>query len=321
VVTDHKLDLILQKNKITENINNKKADLEILEKKLTVDQVEKYRKDINILRDKSETLKKQIEKSNETELKNVNDLWVTFTHQRYRNTMLESLQRNSCKRCCLILCCQSYKIRPLYFKGNKWLLTQKSTDEPSNIRWENVPYSACRRRIRTFFAVIIAIIVILASFGIVIGTKYATMEINKTFNSEIDCSNIPDYTNTVEVIKEYTDNSILARQKVKTYCFCRNNLIKKGIPNTQEVILNGVTICADWVDKYLYTKSLVIGTFILVPLVNVILSVLLTKLTELERNKSVETSSTSNMWKSFLLQWINTVSQLFIKIFRRLLFY
>jgi hypothetical protein len=271
------------------------------------------RTEVNLLREKEDILRTQILKSNEDEMKTVDDMYMTFTHQKYRNYIMSNYSRSKCRRCCLICCCQSHKINHLYFK-NDWLVVQESTDEPSNIRWENVPYSTSRRCIRKFCAVLIAIIVILASFGIVIGTKYAQIEINKQIDVDVDCTFFPSNIEDSMVIAEV---DLSERARVYTNCFCRNLLIQKGVPETKNITIlyykqNSKTQisykpCDNWVDIYLYSQSLMIGTFMLVPFVNVILSILLAMLTELERNKSVSLSASSNMWKSFLLQLVNTV--------------
>jgi hypothetical protein len=146
----------------------------------------------------------------------------------------------------------------------------------------------------------------LASFGIVIGTKYAQMEIDKTFNSNVDCSFIS--YDLDEMIEEYNDNTITLRNKVKTYCYCQSYMFSNGISNTQSFTITGSQKpCYDWVEKYIYSQSLMVATFILVPFINVVLSILLRLLTEMERNKSVSINASSLMWKSFLLQFINTV--------------
>lgn len=198
----------------------------------------------------------------------------------------------------------------MYFSfRTKWLRIHDPADLPSDIRWQNVPYSSGRRFIRKFFSIIIALIVILASFGIVIGAKYAQMEIDKTFNSNVDCGFIS--YDLEEMTTEYNDDSITLRNKVKTYCYCQSYMFSNGITKTQTFGITGSTgsktPCYDWVEKYIYSQSLMVATFILVPFINVVLSILLRLLTEMERNKSVSINASSLMWKSFLLQFINTV--------------
>lgn len=211
----------------------------------------------------------------------------------------------------------------MYFSfRTKWLRIHDPVDLPTDIRWQNVPYSSGRRFIRKFFSIIIALIVILASFGIVIGAKYAQMEIDKTFNSNVDCGFIS--YDLEEMQNEYNDDSITLRNKVKTYCYCQSYMFSNGISKTQTFSISGSTgttgatgatvmktPCYDWVEKYIYSQSLMVATFILVPFINVVLSILLRLLTEMERNKSVSINASSLMWKSFLLQFINTVRNYF----------
>lgn len=159
---------------------------------------------------------------------------------------------------------------------------------------------------RKAIVIFIAIFILAASFGIVIGAKYAQKSIDEEFNTSIDCSFVT-YTDET-VLAEFTDDTIANRDKYLTYCFCRDNLINLGFDGTQELELGiGVKPCGTWLDLYIKSQSLMVGTIILVPFVNVILSIILAILTEMERNDSVSVNTTSSMWKSFLLQLINTV--------------
>jgi hypothetical protein len=144
-----------------------------------------------------------------------------------------------------------------------------------------------------------------APFGIVIGAKKAQLEIEKEFNDSVDCTYIT-YTEA-DVLAEYK-SSISAKEKVKTYCYCLKNLISKGIFKTRDLVLEtNLKPCQSWTDLYLKNQALLIGIIVLVPIVNTILSSLLFFLTTMERNKSVSLNVSSGMWKSFLLQLINTV--------------
>lgn len=303
VVTDKKLDLIIDKNKLMEKIKIKKTDLEVNQKDYTSEKIEKIRTEIAKLREEEEKIRHDIVQSNKTEMKIVNDVYVTFTKQETRDRINAGYKKGCCTRCCLICCCQRHRIQHLYYKDN-WLRIQESTDEPSNIRWENVPYSTCKRCIRKTFSIIIAIIIMLASFGIVIGEKYAQEDINSHFDPNVNC----EYVNPTEasVLLEFTDTSISANSRVNTFCFCRSKLISSGLTATENYTISNIYVCKDWLTMYLYSESLTAATFILVPTVNVILTVLLNILTEFERNKSVSVYVSSSMWKSFLLQLINT---------------
>lgn len=171
--------------------------------------------------------------------------------------------------------------------------------------WKNIPYSSVKRYLRKCSVLFIAILILAISFGIVIAAKYAQESINTQFNTSIDCSFVT-YTNAT-VLAEYNNSKISDADKYLTYCFCRDNLASIGFTLTEKIELSGVTVCKTWISLYLKSFSLLIGTSILVPVVNVILSTVLSIFTEMERNKSVSENITSNMVKSFSLQMINTV--------------
>jgi len=164
---------------------------------------------------------------------------------------------------------------------------------------------------------LIAVIILAASLGIVIGSKYAQKSIEKDFNTSIDCSFVK-YTEE-SVLEEFIDDSISNRNKYLTFCFCKDKLASNGLSGTKNYDLgNGVKPCDKWTDLYLKSESLMIGTIILVPFVNIVLSAILSILTELERNESVSVNISSSMIKSFLLQLINTVLLIILIIIRLL---
>ncbi len=151
---------------------------------------------------------------------------------------------------------------------------QLSTDQPSNIRWENIPYSSGKRFCRKLFSVFLALLIIASTFGIVIAAHYIQRDINQSFNSDIDCTYYSGSTD-MQVYIEYTDPNITTRNKVLTYCFCINQLYSNGFSNTENVQILGVKPCADWVVLWLQNEGLNIGIIILVPTVNLILAFIL----------------------------------------------
>lgn len=113
ILTDHKLDLVLDKNKTVERMNNYRKDLELNEQFYNTYKIERIRKQINKLHEREKQLEKEIEKSNMIELKTVNDAYVTFSKQHYKETIYKVYNRNKCKRCCLFCSCMGYRIRHL----------------------------------------------------------------------------------------------------------------------------------------------------------------------------------------------------------------
>jgi hypothetical protein len=134
-------------------------------------------------------------------------------------------------------------------------------------------------------------------------------------SSDVDCTYL-NTDNPAELYQEYIDKTL--EKKIKTYCYCYKQFISIGPVDITNLVLtsNGNTFppCKDWLDLYIKSESLKYGIIILIPLVNFILSVILEcniclikDFTEFEKNKYLSSNMASNMWKSFILQAINTV--------------
>jgi hypothetical protein len=151
------------------------------------------------------------------------------------------------------------------------------TEQPSNIRWHNMPYSSCNRYTRKILAIILALIIILASFGIVIAAKYIQLQFKQKMSSDVDCTYLK--VDDAGLSHERFDNSLTNTEKIKTYCYCFNEFIKKGPLDVSNVSItyNGKTFtpCDQWVKLYLQSESLRYGVIVLIPIVNFILSVFL----------------------------------------------
>lgn len=149
--------------------------------------------------------------------------------------------------------------------------------------------------------------VIAASFVVVVLSKIAQRDLDNQFNSNVDCSFYKEVTQA-DVLVEYNDAKIDKNSRVKLYCFCYENLLSDGYGDTKNIVLDGTDIlpCKDWIEVWLKYESLNTAIIILVPTVNIVLTFVLSLLTELERNKSMSDSISSSMWKSFILQLINT---------------
>ena len=149
-----------------------------------------------------------------------------------------------------------------------------SPDEPSNIRWEYMTYSEVKRFFRRIFAIISALIVILASFGIVIAAKYAENAINKDLTQDIECKYVKYSEETV--IEEFTSTIIPDKKKFKLYCYCLDMLITKPteISTLKLTSKTGQKLepCKTWLTLYLQSKSLKIGIIVMIPVINIFLS-------------------------------------------------
>lgn len=283
MVTDSKLDLVEQSNKL--HSSKKQTNIKLVRLSEKIQESKKHPKEIK-------------------------EIYVTFTNQRYKNTFIELYSRNKCNRCCLICCCQKKKIEHLYFR-NKWLTVNGISDQPSNIVWENVSYSPCKRFWRKLLLWIVSIIILCLPFGLAVGAHYAENELNKKFNFNLDCSQIETNIDEVrEVIKEYTDAQIEKGEgdftkDPKLFCYC-HQIAEESYSKLSEPLVDNKKVCKEWRRLYLINLGLKIGIIVIVPVFNVIFSILLDIVSKFQRDKTLSQYYTSYMIKSFILQLINT---------------
>ena len=283
MVTDGKLELVEQSNKLhrSKKQNNKK-------------------------------LVRMSEKIHESKKlpKEIKEIYVTFTNQRYKNTFIELYSRNKCNRCCLICCCQKKKIAHLYFR-NKWLTVNNISDQPSNIVWENVSYNPCKRFWRKLLLWIVSIIILCLPFGLAVGAHYAENELNKKFNFNLDCTKIDSTVDDVRpIISGYTETQIENgdgdfTKDPKLFCYC-HKIAAESYSKLNDPLVDNKKVCKEWKRLYMINLGLKIGVIIIVPVFNVIFSILLDVVSKYQRDKTLSKYYTSYMIKSFILQLINT---------------
>jgi len=152
-----------------------------------------------------------------------------------------------------------------------------SIDEPSNIKWENIQYSPIKRLFRKLFAIIFSILIIIGSVAIVMAAKYGENQIQKSFNTSVDC-NYVDYKG-MEDLKIEILSGVEKNNRVVTHCFCLETFITKQIDGVKNVVveINGQKIyaCNEWLELWLKSEGLKIGIVILVPIINIVLSLAL----------------------------------------------
>lgn len=165
-------------------------------------------------------------------------------------------------------------------------------------------YPGWKRFIRKFISFLTALIVMAISFSIIIGAKYSQEILLEDFNTNIDCSYI-SYTET-QLQEEFLDTQIDKKDKIFSFCFCYDSLFENGYSYTNEITIGGQLACQDWVSKYITVNALNAGIIILVPFTNSLIQIVLRFLTSFEKNKTLTEDMVSNMWKIFVLQFINT---------------
>lgn len=109
-------------------------------------------------------------------------------------------------------------------------------------------------------------------------SKFGEEQIDSNYNTSVDCKYLTSPT-MQGVIKEITDSSLGAKDRIETYCYCLNYLYSKGISDLKglSVTVNNKTIypCSSWLDLWLQSRAWKILVIVLVPTFNIILSLLL----------------------------------------------
>ncbi len=177
--------------------------------------------------------------------------------------------------------------------------------------------SPCNKCISKFFAVILSCLLILVGFALVVSSKYFQDIINDEFDNNINCTYVK-YTEQ-SVISEFLRTDIPKRNRIQTFCFCKNLLDTIGITKAYEYAFPNMSVlnqtvkpCNDWVVAYIKFNSITYAITIIIPILNALITVSLTKLTHIEKNKSLTSDKSSNMFKIFIGQFINTGLNLLI---------
>ena len=141
----------------------------------------------------------------------------------------------------------------------------KSIDEPSNIKWENMQYNSCLRKLRKIFSIFLTLVIIIISISIVAAAKFAEKKIEEQFGANVDCQYI-DYSKEIVQINEYIEDGQISPA---TQCYCMDKLINIGLD------VRNIKKCEKWILLNIQAQSLNIGVIIIVPILNVIISLAL----------------------------------------------
>jgi hypothetical protein len=131
--------------------------------------------------------------------------------------------------------------------------------------------------LRKTLALILAFIIILASFGVVIAAKYLQINLQDQMGPSVDCSYLK--STDAELYSEYIDSTLTTNQKVKTFCYCAAKLLDIGPMKALdlEISYNGNNFlpCHGNISTYLQAESLKYLVIILIPVINLVLSLFL----------------------------------------------
>jgi hypothetical protein len=199
-----------------------------------------------------------------------------------------------------------------YSFRDQWLNLNYDIDEPSNIKWQNITYNQCKRAMRFMVSILFGFILIVCSFAVVVYGKYAQKQYVEKYNPDLDC----------EIVNNWKDyNTIIARNRTladveytnaKVNCYCNEKFFDVGLLNlkyyniTSDVNNQIIYPCNDWLDRFLQYQGLMYGIIIVIPLINAIVVIVQIILTNFERNKNLTEDLSSNMFKCFITQFLNT---------------
>jgi hypothetical protein len=113
LIVDKKLNLIIKRNKVTQSLNKNQHILKAEGKDYSKFRMSRILNKIDRLMKEEDELRKKTLDLNLKELKKVDDIYVTFIHQKYRNKIFNGYNRNCCRRCCIIFFCQRKRIQHL----------------------------------------------------------------------------------------------------------------------------------------------------------------------------------------------------------------
>lgn len=188
-------------------------------------------------------------------------------------------------------------------------------DEPSNIKWQNFSYSACKRLLRKSLSLLFALVLIVISFIIVVYGKYAQEQYISEYSTTVSCKFVKDFELESEVLKEI-QSDLPTKSQVKLYCFCKEKSSELGLFAMTDYKFETISYdgfpCRAWFESYIQFVSLTNGIIILIPFLNALIIISLTFLTNMERNKTLTEDLLSNMLKCFVTQFLNTAIVLLI---------
>lgn len=315
-MTKDKLTAIVKReNLIKEYISLKtKLDLYLLERNLYNDdkKIERLEKGINNVKNKIISVQNDLKRNDNQHIEKINDIFITFFHTKFAKYIFNSYNKSKFTRFWYFFCCSQKRIKKFYYK-DQWLKIEKNPDNPSNINWQNMIIGTYDKIFLKFLSVVLSIFLILISFGIVITGKYFQELLDKEFDNNVDCKFIDYDINSVRV--EFFTQNIPKRNRLKTFCFCREKLTEIGIFKLYDFTFpenQNVFPCKDWLMAFIQYNFINYGIIFSIPILNALITYLLTKLTNYEKNKSLTEDKSSNMIKIFIGQFINTGIVIFL---------
>ena len=187
-------------------------------------------------------------------------------------------------QCCSAYCCgeSQRRLREKYFY-QRWLKISKAC-EPDEIKWENIGSSGRSRLTRKLIIWIVALAMIAAGILGLVYMKYKADALKEEFQTSIDC---PE-----SITKElaYVDQRKEPNRRVGLmHCYCLEQF-KSSPTAALEILFTDIdeddttTYCYDWFVNYTAQNLIVVGTSLILILINWIICFIFERISTLEKH-------------------------------------
>ena len=193
--------------------------------------------------------------------------------------------------------------------GNDYHTLKKSDMSPQDINWENLNIGMTNRLKRRIISYLLIIILLSAYFLLVIIISSAQNTFQRKYNLLTDCSNI-DYENNYGLIyNEYNNTNQNEKEKIYTYCFCKNNIKREKI-SYNDIIFDP---CIDY-NKYKFQRKAYIYLLsIILSIINLFVDIIVNKIISIQKFESKSNQKNLNIVITiFILIFTNIVSVILI---------
>lgn len=188
-------------------------------------------------------------------------------------------------------CCVRYK-KELKFR-NKYKLKVSQTSDPSNINWENLDYSPCKRLLRQSFSYFLAGGIIVVSIVIFYLLKNVDSELPDKNYCMINFATDPKLS-LASAKETYTTNKAII-------CYCKALPLNKILSDS-----NYRSFCSYYIEQKTYNTLIRVSVSLSVVALNFILKHIFRFLGKFERIVSVTYEQLKVMTKVFITTFINT---------------
>lgn len=161
-------------------------------------------------------------------------------------------------------CCKRPKNQKFYFNGRK--LKMKTPDLPSNMNWENIEFTNCRRFFRFFIFFVIIVILLAISTALVLGLTSIRESAKNTISATGD-----DCVKVIAVDHVKANSDTMTEAEIN--CFCASQS-KVSIASDSAIL----KVCGDFLTAQALTYAKQFGSAFLISILDVLFAILIFKI-------------------------------------------